>query len=330
MRDLLKLDANEGRPDPPPAAFPAFLDIETARRYPDSRPLEAALAALFGVEPARVVVSAGGDDIIERYARVLVRPGSTALGTEPAFDSYAAATARAGGSYVSVARAPEGPFPARELALAARRLAPAFVAFASPDNPGGGVVSVDGLLEVADAGRPILFDAVYSHFATDQEVYRRALQLDGCTVLGSFSKAYGLAGLRVGWAVTSPDMARRIRAAGPPYPVATTSLAAALAALRCGRRSLELRVARIREERELLVSLLAELGARTWRGEANFAAAWVRDGAALARALAEKGIVVRTWPDRPERNGLVRITCPGDSGDFGRLEAALRGAKEYI
>ncbi len=329
MPDILKLDANEGRPDPAPAAYAAFLDIEAARRYPDPRPLEAALADYHGVDATRVVVSAGGDDIIERYARVLVSPGSKVLGTDPAFESYADSAQRAGGSYVSVPRPPEAPFPAEELARAARELEPAFVAFASPDNPGGGVLGVDDLLLVASAGAPLLFDATYSHFASDQEVYKRALELEGCTVLGSFSKAYGLAGLRVGWAVTSSDMVLRIKKAGPPYPAASTSLAAAMAALK-GDRSLEERVARIREERDSLRALLDELGARTWPSEANFAGAWVRDSVGLAAALAKQGVLIRTWPGRPERNGLVRITCPGDAGEFGRLADALRSFKEYI
>jgi len=329
MADTLKLDANEGRPDPAPAAYAEFLDIEAARRYPDPRPLEAALAEYHGVEPSRVVVSAGGDDIIERYSRILVGPGDTVLGTDPAFESYADSARRAGGSYVAVPRAPEAPFPAADLARAVRELKPAFVAFASPDNPGGGVLGVEELLTVASAGAPILFDATYSHFASDQAVYRRALELEGCTVLGSFSKAYGLAGLRVGWAVTSSDMVPRIKKAGPPYPAASTSLAAALAALR-GDRSLKERVARVREERNSLRGLLGALGARTWPSEANFVGAWVRDSVGLAAALAKKGILIRSWPTRPERNGLVRITCPGDPGEFARLADALKSVKEFL
>jgi histidinol-phosphate aminotransferase len=329
MREILKLDANEGRPDPAPAAYAEFLDIEAARRYPDPRPLEAALAERCGVEASRVVVSSGGDDIIERYSRILVGPGGTVLGTDPAFESYADSAQRAGGSYVSVPRAPEAPFPAADLARAVREIKPAFVAFACPDNPGGGVLGVEDLLTVAAAGAPILFDATYSHFAGDQAVYQKALELPLCTVLGSFSKAYGLAGLRVGWAVTTSEMVLRIKKAGPPYPAASTSLAAALAALK-GDRSLEKRVAKIREERDSLRSLLGALGARTWPSEANFVGAWVKDGVGLVEALAKKGILIRSWPTRPERKGLVRITCPGDDAEFARLADALKSVKEFL
>ncbi|HTX72936.1 MAG TPA: aminotransferase class I/II-fold pyridoxal phosphate-dependent enzyme [Rectinemataceae bacterium] len=330
MEAMLKLDANEGFPEPPPAEYAAFRDREAARRYPDSRPLERALADRLGLEASRVVVGAGADDIIERYARVMLRPGGVALGTEPAFDSYAAATERAGGRYVGLPRLPEAPFPAQALAAEARRSRPAFLVFASPDNPGGGVLGPADLLELADTGTPILFDAVYSPFATEQDVYRLAPDVAGCTVLGSFSKAYGLAGLRVGWAVSSPPMAARIRAAGPPYPVATTSLAAALCVLDGGDGNLERRVVRVKAQRDELRALLVGLGARCWRGEANFVAARVRDAGALAGALAARAVLVRTWPEKPSCAGLVRITCPGDDAEFERLATALRSVKEFI
>jgi histidinol-phosphate/aromatic aminotransferase/cobyric acid decarboxylase-like protein len=326
MRDILRLDANEGRPEPSPSEVPGFLDVEAARRYPDPRPLEAAIAQRYGLPPGRVVVAAGGDDAIDRLVRSFARSGRPILGTEPAFVEYAAAAARAGLDWAAVPRPPEAPFPSAEVAKVAAEIGPALIIAASPDNPGGGVLSLRDLDILAGTGFPLLLDATYAEFAEDQEPYRRALALPACVLVRSFSKAYGLAGLRVGWAAAPEPYATMIRRAGPPYPVAGPSLAAALAALEEGGESLKMRVERVRFERAALSVLLAELGAKTWPAEGNFVPAKLDDPAAFVVHLAGEGIAVKHWPGVPNREGLVRITCPGEAGEFSRLVAALRSA----
>jgi histidinol-phosphate aminotransferase len=330
MIQTLRLDANEGRPAALPSRDPGFLEPETARRYPDSRPLEAALARRLGLESSRLVVTAGGDDAIDRAVRALAPPGSVVLSTEPAFVEYEAAATRSRARFVAVRREPDGPLPLRAILEAIREHEPAIVIVASPDNPGGGTLELEDLERIAERGMPLLFDCAYSEFADDQDVYRAALGIPNCIRVGSFSKAWGLAGLRVGWAAGSPDNIAAIRGAGPPFAVASTSLSAALSALEEGGSELERNVARVRRERAALCALLVSLGAKSWPTQANFAAAEVRDPRGLAAFLAARGIRVRSWPGRAGCERLVRITCPVDRDEFGVLARALREGREYL
>jgi histidinol-phosphate aminotransferase len=335
----LRLDANEGRPCLPPAAIASLIDSELLRRYPDSRPLEAAIAARLGLSADRVVATAGADDAIDRAIRSAgrgragpaggFRPAAgfepaTVLSTAPAFEEYAAAAARSGSRYVSVPRAPDGPFPLSALLEAIRAERPALVVVASPDNPGGGTISLGELRELAGAGAPVLFDVAYSDFDEEREAYDAAAGLPGVVATGTFSKACGLAGLRAGWAAGSAADIAALREAGPPYALGTFAAAAALAALESGGEAKEAFVAEVRRERPILQSALAALGARTWAGRANFVAAFVPDSAAFAAALAALGVRIRTWKGKPDREGLIRITCPGDGAEFEALLEALK------
>lgn len=330
MNGELRLDANEGVPAALPSRAPGFLDPESARRYPDPKRLEAMVARRLDVEAERVVITAGGDDAIDRAVRALAPPASVVLSTEPAFVEYEAAARRSRAEFRAVHRAPDGPLPAEALGEAIRRLRPSLVIFASPDNPGGGVTSAEELGAIAALGVPVVFDCAYSEFAQDQSVYRKALEIPSVIRVGSFSKAWGLAGLRVGWAAASRDLAQAIRDAAPPFATAGTSIRAAMYALENGEAAMERNVARTRLERERLAALLASLGAHTWKAEANFVPAEVRDPAGLLSFLSGRGIRVRAWPGRRGYEKLVRITCPADRDEFGALAKALREAKEYL
>jgi len=320
---MLRLDANEGRPCLPPEALAALVDSETLRRYPDSRPLEAALAARFGLTPDRVIATAGADDAIDRAIRSFGAAGATVLSTAPAFGEYAAAAARSGSRYVSVPRAPDGPLPLSALLAAVRDESPALVVVASPDNPGGGTISLRELRELASAGAPVLFDVAYSDFDEGREVYEAAAGLAGVIATGTFSKAYGLAGLRAGWAAGSARDIAALRDFGPPFALSTFSAAAALAALESGEAARASFISEVRRERPLLQAALAAMGARTWPSRANFVTARVPDAPAFAATLAARGISIRTWKDDPNTKNLIRITCPGDEAEFGTLVAAL-------
>ena len=317
----LRLDANEGRPCLPPASLAALLDSETLRRYPDSSVLEAALAAGMGLQPERVIATAGADDAIDRAIRSFGRSGAAVLSTAPAFEEYAAAATRSGAAYSAVPRAPDGPFPLAALVAAIHAGKPALVVIASPDNPGGGTVSAAELRTLAQegasaCGAKVLFDVAYADFDEDREVYDIAFGIPGVISTGTFSKACGLAGLRVGWAAGQVEDIARLRAAGPPYALGTFAAAAALAALGQGKAAVEAFVAEVRRERPLLQAALEAIGARTWAGKANFVAAVVPDAPTFTAALAAEGIRIRSWPGKVGRDGLIRITCPGDGNEF--------------
>jgi histidinol-phosphate aminotransferase len=324
----LRLDANEGRPCLPPEALAALIGPELLRRYPDASELESALAARLGLENDQVIATAGADDAIDRAIRSFGRSGALVLSTAPAFEEYAAAAARSGAAFESVPRTPDGPFPLAALLAAVRASSPALVVVASPDNPGGGVISEDELRTLAAGcraagGGQVLFDLAYSDFDEGREVYEAALRMPGVISTGTFSKAYGLAGLRAGWAAGSSADIARLRQSGPPYAQCTFSVASAIAALESGGEAVEAFVAEVRRERPRLREALAAMGARTWEGRANFVTAFVPDVPAFSAALAGRGVRIRTWAGKPGRENLVRITCPGETAEFEALLRAL-------
>jgi histidinol-phosphate aminotransferase len=325
----LRLNLNEGKPCLSPEEAAALLTPEVLRRYPDSRPLEAALAASLGLAAERVLATAGADDAIDRAIRAYGRSGAAVVSTAPAFEEYAAAARRSGARYVPAPREPDGPLPLAALLAAIGSERPALVVVASPDSPGGGRITAAELRELAAATAAVaailLLDVAYSDFDEEREVYAAALGMDGVVSTGTFSKAYGLAGLRAGWAAGPAGAIARLREAGPPFSLCSFSVAAALAALERGERARAAFVAQVRRERPRLQAALEGMGARTWPSAANFVTAYVPDAAAIAAALAADGIAIRHWlgADERSRRGMIRITCPGEEGEFALLLEAL-------
>jgi histidinol-phosphate aminotransferase len=324
-RGALHLDGNEGA-SPSASLLEALraLDAESLRRYPDASRLEAALAALHGVTPAQVIVTAGADEAIDRVCRAYTGPGRRLLLSDPTFEMLDRYAALAG---AELDRVPwgDGPFPVGELL---RRLdgQVGVIAVVSPNNPTGGVATLDDVrrLSAAQPGALILLDLAYVEYATVDPT-RDALTLPNVVVVRTLSKAWGLAGCRIGYAMGPASIVATLRAAGGPYPVATPSVAIALAQLQRGEADVRAHVATIRAERSALTGLLATLGLTPRASEANFVFTQCGSRAPfIAQGLATLGVLVRAFPDRAGLTGALRITLPGNAGDFARLCDALR------
>lgn len=321
---VLRLNSNEG-PRPPQALLAelAALGPDLLRRYPDATAVETALAARLGVNRERVVVTAGADEALDRICRSYAGPDRPVLLPEPTFDMLERFAALAGAPLVRVPWIADA-FPIDELlARVDNRLG--VVVIVSPNNPTGGVASRDEVRRIAAAAPQalVLIDQAYVEYA-DEDLSPAVLDLANVVVVRSMSKAWGLAGCRVGCAVGSPSVIAVLRAAGGPYPVAGPSLALALLQLRRGDAALRAHVTQVREERAALRELLAARGVGVRASQANFVlgdfgqrAAFVRDG------LSALGILVRDFPGRAALETSLRITLPGDVADFTRLTAAL-------
>lgn len=317
----IRLDGNEG-PAPDPALLGALADPELMRRYPDPSGLEARLAERLGVSPDRVLVTAGADDALDRFCRAFVGEGRELILPVPTFEMIARYARVAGARIVEVPW--NGPFPA-EAILAATGERTVAVAVVSPNNPTGAVVSASELEKLAELDALLLVDCAYGEYA-DEDLAARAIALEKAVVLRTFSKAWGLAGLRVGYAVGSPDAITAMRAAGAPYPVSSVSLAIAARWVEEGEGAVLASVERVKEERRALAALLAELGIDARPSQANFVLARFRDAGLVRDCLAGLGIAVRAFPDRPELVDALRISLPGDPDRFARLCHGLRAA----
>lgn len=334
----LDLSANEG-PPPAPELLASLLATDDAgellRRYPDARALQDALATRYGVPRERMLVCAGADDALARALRVVAEPGREVILPEPTFEMLPRYVALAGAERISVAW-PGHAFP-RAAVLAAASERTAAVLVVSPNNPTGAVATADDLRALCAAlpGALVIVDQAYAEFCDDgiDDLTTVALTLDNAIVTRTLSKAWGLAGLRVGYALGSARVLGWLRAVGQPYAVSGLALALALRALE-DEAPLRRTVARVREERAALSAQLTRHGARCEPSQANFSfARFVSSNTAhppgperarwLVDALAGQGIRVRRWPDRPGLEDAVRIGCPADAAAFARLERAL-------
>jgi histidinol-phosphate aminotransferase len=320
----IRLDRNEGaRPDA--ALIAGLLGSPTLyREYPDEKPLEAALAARYLVDPGRVVVTNGADGALERACRVRLGPGVELLMTNPTFEMFPLFAAMTGAGPVSVPWL--GRFP-REKVMAGIGRNTGVIALVSPNNPTGEVVTFDDLAAIAAAapGALVIFDHVYADYA-EEDLTLAALELPNVVVTRTFSKAWGLAGCRVGYAIAPSAVALRMREAGPPYSVAGPSLALALAALERGDATVKAHVAIVREEREDLTGRLQAWGIPAPASQGNFV--FPDFGArvqAVRDSLADDGFIVRRF-DNPLISGSLRISLPGDAAIYDQLVRSLARA----
>lgn len=313
---MLLLDANEG-----PLASDAWLerlrsiDAEQVRRYPRADALEEVIAGRLGIAPERVVVTAGADDAIDRVCRVSLEPGLSMVVHTPTFEMITRGARLAGGSVRSVPWMGT-PFPIGDLE-AAISSETGLVAIVSPNNPTGGTVTLDDIDRASRAARStgalVLVDLAYVEFA-DQDPTSHMLESENVVMVRTFSKAFGLAGLRMGYAIASEEVAGWLRTVGGPYPVSAPGLAVAGQVMEAGLDTSY--VERVRHERDRLADRLRGYGVDVLDSQANFVLARVK-----ADLFSQVGIVVRGFDGTLA--GWSRITLPGEAVAFERLMAAL-------
>jgi histidinol-phosphate aminotransferase len=323
----LRLDGNEGLA-PPRALLGRLAEADPAtvlRTYPSRRELERLLAERAGIDPSRVIVTSGGDDALDRACRSFLAPGRDVVMPEPTFEMLRRYAQWAGGRVISVPWGVDA-YPT-DAVIEALTPTTTAIMVVSPNNPTGGVISAEDLVRLSAAapGAAILLDLAYVEFA-DVDLTAQALTLPNVLVFRTMSKAWGLAGLRVGYALGPAEWIGWLAAAGNPYTVSGPSLLLATERLNTGEGDVATFAARVRIERESLTETLTAHGVSPRPSQGNFVfattprAGWLRD------ACAGLGIGIRAWPGHPVLGEAVRITCPGSEGDHDRLTHALTTA----
>lgn len=316
------LDANENPFGPlvPPAG-------EDLHRYPDpaNRELRAALAGATGIPRRRVWVGNGSDEAIDVLVRTLVSPGEAVVVAGPTYGVYAA-RARTHAARVRAARLDDD-FDLDVDATAGAADGAELVFLCSPNNPTGGRLSRGRVLELVErCSAVVAVDEAYVEFDDRPSLARRAGDPERLAVLRTFSKAWGLAGARVGWLAGHPELVGWMDRAGLPYPLSAPASRAATRAL--GRREeMERRVRRLRSERERLRGGLEALGLRVLPSDANFLLFFVDDPGGLQSRLAGRhGVVVRDRSGLPGLEGGLRVTV----GTSGENDAFLDAISEEV
>ena len=304
------------------AAGPAASLAVTLNEYPgaDYRDLREAAARYAGVGPEQVVAGAGADELILLATRAFLPSGATAVTASPTYSLYRVATAQQGAVMIDVPRpGPDFRLPTAGLVRAAAGAD--LVWLCVPNNPTGrrdADADLDAVIEAA-AG-VVVVDAAYAEFAGD----RWADRLDrhpNLIVLHTLSKAFGLAGIRVGYSLSSVDLAVRLHRVRPPGSISTLSDALGIAALERPERAAAT-VEAITSERERLAGLLGNLGLDPLASTANFLLSEIGPGAHdLEQSLLEEGLVVRRFA--PPLDHYLRFTVRTPDQD-DRLVAALQ------
>lgn len=320
----LRLDRNEGRGGLEHLGAAELLGergSDLARRYPQTTRLQAELADRFGVGSERLLVTAGGDDSLSRVCQAFVDPGSEVLLPSPTFEMIAKYALLAGGVLREI---PWGldDFPVDEI-LRGVTAQTRVVAVVSPNNPTGSVVRASELERLIKELPQVLLlvDLAYAEFA-DEDLTAAALAAPNTVIVRTFSKAWGLAGLRVGYALGAPPWIDALRRAGNPYPVSGLSVELARRALAQPELA-DAYVAEVRREREELNRILASAGMETAKSEGNFVFARTAGAESIWRGLGARGIAVRWFGEQPALRDSLRITCPGDPAEFALLRECL-------
>ncbi len=314
------------------ASAPGLIDAETVCRYPDRSRLRELIGRQVGVDSNRIVVTAGGDDAIDRVMKVLLQPTSGAdpdrnkvVAHSPSFEMIDIYSSQYG---ADLQKTPwlEGEFPTAGFS-AAIDAQTAVAVVVSPNNPTGGVLAVEDILSIAatarDAGAKLLVDFAYIEFADDDPTDELLTDPD-IMIVRTFSKAWGLAGLRVGYLIApDPAFAERVRSRPGPYPVSGLSIATASEAAENHGSAMQANVETIRAIRDLVIGLVESTGGRPLPSGGNFVLARFDDAETTWSALAADGIGVRKFPGNAELAGMLRITCPTNAAGFLELAASL-------
>jgi histidinol-phosphate aminotransferase len=334
ISDAVKLASNENPFGPSPlAVIAANAVIPHMARYPESsgHRLVARLAHRHGVAPACITLGNGSNDVLDLIARVFLTPEHEAIFSQHAFAVYPISV-QAVGARAQVAPAHDGsrgPAYGHDLEAMLERVGPntRVIFIANPNNPTGGWLAAD-VLENFIAALPdhvmVVVDEAYFEYV-GEPAYPDATQwlarFSNLIVTRTFSKAYGLAGLRMGYAVSHPDVAGLLNRVRQPFNVNLVAQAAALAALD-DHEHLDSSVRRNREGMQQLLDGFSTLGLTWIDSVGNFVAVDTgRPGAGVYADLLREGVIVRPVANYQMPNHL-RITV-GSREENARCLAAL-------
>ena len=328
-----RLSSNENPYPPLPSVVAAIMDGACdVNRYPDmyATELTEAIEASLGVTPGSVVAGCGSVAMLGHVLAAVCEAGDDVVFGWRSFEAYPIAVALVGASATAVPLTAGGRLDLVAMAAAVSERT-RVVLVCTPNNPTGPAVRADELttfLAAVPPGVLVVLDEAYVEFVRDPQA-PDALALLGAhpnvVVLRTFSKAYGLAGLRVGFAIAAPPLARGIRVASTPFGVSHLAQVAALASLRA-RTELLSRVDALVAER---ARVLAGLRAQGWKlpgSEANFV--WLPLGdrsTAFAAAASRSGVLVR-----PLGADGVRVSVGEPEANDLLLEVATRWRQDTL
>ncbi|HVN09512.1 MAG TPA: histidinol-phosphate transaminase [Patescibacteria group bacterium] len=325
-RSGICLDLNENTAGPSPRVLARLRSLTAAdiSLYPERAAVEAVVAKHLGVGPQEVLLTNGVDEAIVLLFSTFLGPGDDALYPVPTFPMYPICATAAGARTVGIATDRDFRFPAAALRAA---ISPQtrLIAVANPNNPTGALAPRKELLAILEAAphSAVLVDEAYYEFS-GETMLGELPRFPNLFVARTFSKAYGLAALRVGCLVGAAEHMDAVRRLAPPFSVNSVALACLPEAL-ADQDHVSACVTAVKRERARLDAAFSKYGIRTWPSHGNFVLADLgKWHAEFTAELAKDGIHVRDRGADPACAGCVRITI-GTSAEMDRFYAVLPG-----
>lgn len=325
----LRLEANENLwgPSPEAAAAVGSLSPERLASYPEPEALARIAGRRFGAEEGGLILTNGADEAISALMAILAGRGDEIVMPVPGFGVYPLTAALHRARIRGVPLGPRFEFRSADLERAITKTT-RLVILVTPNNPTGTEIrpaEIEAIaVRAARFGLPVLLDETYAGFRRRRHgrLTRRHPHL---IVLGSFSKYFGLAGLRLGYVIASREVISALQTALPPYSVNAAALAAGKAALESETYYANVR-REIVSERRRLASSLRGLGLTVYPSAANFLCVRVGlQAGQIRKRLADTGIFVKSFSGEPRLSECLRITV-GRPEDNRRFMTALRSA----
>ena len=325
-RDGLRLDFNENTDAPSPHVAEVLKRIACKQltKYPERAPVEAVVADFLKLSAGQVLLTNGVDEAIHLLCETYLEPGDEVIIVVPTFSMYEIYAQSTGANVIAIQADPEEGFrfPTDEV-LHAINPRTRMIAIASPNNPTGTVVPRGELLSIADAAprAAVLVDEAYHDFwgETLLDVVARFPNL---FVARTFSKAYGLAGLRAGMLAGNETQMQMVRKVSSPYNVNAIALSCLPDAI-ADREFIRDYVSQVLQGRGRLMVQLAFLGVPYWLSQANFVLANIgKLHREFVTEMRKRGILVRDRSTDSGCDGCVRMTV-GSTPHTERLLVAL-------
>ncbi|RUQ84898.1 aminotransferase class I/II-fold pyridoxal phosphate-dependent enzyme [Labedella gwakjiensis] len=324
--DAFKLSSNENPFPPLPGVLEAVVASAAVNRYPDASALalREVLAERVGASVDEVHVGAGSVALLSQLITAAAGPGDEVVYAWRSFEAYPGLVTVAGATSVQVPNRADHSHDLDAIAAAVTERT-RVVIVCSPNNPTGTVVSAEGFAAFLDrvpSDVLVILDEAYAEFVTDGSAVNGLALLGtrpNLVVLRTFSKAYGLAGLRIGWATGPAPILDAARAAAIPLSVTEPAQQAAIASLGLETELLE-RVGTLASRRDDLAASLRDIGLAIPAAQGNFL--WIAAGdesTAVGEILLDQGVVTRVFP-----GDGVRISIGEADAVDGVIEAGRR------
>jgi histidinol-phosphate aminotransferase len=292
----------------------ARLAPEALYTYPETTPLYRKLAALVGVEPVNLVLAAGSDGVIRSVFEAFVSVGDHVIHTNPTFAMYAVYSMMYGATVTTLdyERSDRGPLlTAERFIQTIRDVQPRVVFLPNPDSPTGTVFQASDLRAIIEAagdeGALILIDEAYHPFYRDT-VVPWISQYPHLVAARTFAKAWGLAGLRIGYGVASPEVAMTLHKVRPMYEVNTLSVAV-MERMLDHHDAMEASVARLNDGRDWFLAGMESLGLATIHCGGNFLHVAFGDRGPAIHAALEPAVLYRRDGGEGSLKGFSRFSA---------------------